>query len=34
MTQIVDKKILTANISVQDANLVDLLQDRKKFFSI
>lgn len=31
---IVDKKILTANVIVQDTDLVDLLQDREVIFSI
>jgi len=33
MTPIVDKEILTADVVMQNANLMDLLQDHEKFFS-
>jgi len=33
MTQIVNEDVLTADVIMQDANLVDLLQDHEKFFS-
>jgi len=33
MTRVINKKILTANVIMQDADIVDLLQDHEKFFS-